>query len=601
MDHAIYPFYKANIHEKRMAAYVVRAVPLILFVTTIGLLVLGVFQYTVILLWVTAILNVAMWLWIVSTACAGIWGSWAVQNMMQNLEGSDNKSNVEGASSSPESQDEVRHIIVIPNYKEDEAMLDETLQSLSEAKGSSRFFVVLGMEARESEAREKAERLKEKHASSFAKLTATFHPTMLEEVHADGSRNPEVPGKASNCKFAVAQAFKDVSMDADFALESSVLTVADADVFLHPHYFDYISKEFASLREAGDDQHKWTLWQSPQLSWRNFYDCPVVSRTWGYISSMWEFGGVSELSLGGHHMVFSAYSLPLQLAEAAQCWDGDIIAEDHHSYMKSFYYGAYMSKKVKSEEKTSATGWQSVKSPVLVHPVMLPAKSTSVNSADGYWATWQERWSQATRHTQGVAEISYALLATWDLLCTLSLQDFSFSFILKLIKVVMKPMMMHVTSTLQAIALATLTLYWLFSGRQVPMCPNTLSVVIPFCLIMFANYRFLKVAFVDPGLKDKKGSLWHAADSGTKPWCGSVHFAIVAMIVVDIALFLGPIMAVYGALAEIIAYWNVCFRGNVFTYVTASKSLAGKSEYGSMDTAKEPPALGAEIGIAEKA
>merc|ERR1719162_2427139 len=109
----------------------------------------------------------------------------------------------------------------------------------------------------------------------------------------------------------------------------------------------------------------------------------------------------------------------------------------------------------------------------------------------------------------------------------------------------MKPTMMHLTSTLQAIALALLTLYWFSSGQRIPMCPNTLSVadpgqdgmyllcglagawvltwpvVIPFCLIMFANYRFLKCAFLDPGLKDSKRSLWHAADGGTKPWCGS--------------------------------------------------------------------------------
>ena len=31
---------------------------------------------------------------------------------------------------------------------------------------------------------------------------------------------------------------------------------------------------------------------------------------------------------GGHHMVFSGYSLPLQLAYQAESWDGDVIAED---------------------------------------------------------------------------------------------------------------------------------------------------------------------------------------------------------------------------------------------------------------------------------
>jgi len=603
-----HPFYQVNIHEKRLAAYVARALPMFLLILTVSLLTYGVFtRHTMMMLSVAAILNVAMWLWINLTAIYGLFGAWAVQDLMTELE----KENGAQQDADAESQDKVHHVIVLPNYKEEQEMLDETLENLKQAHGSASFYVVLAMEAREADARSKAEALQEKHGKSFAKISATYHPANLEETHLDGSANPEVPGKASNLKWAVSQAHRSMSADGIANLDSTVLTVADADVFFHPSYFTYVSKEFNRLKKAGLDEHKWTLYQAPQLPWRNFYDSPVVSRTWGYISSLWEFGGTSELRYGGHHMIFSAYSLPLQLAEKAQCWDGDVIAEDHHTYLKSFYYGAY---------KFQAANPEILWSPVKVHAVMLPAKSTSVNSSDGYWATWKERWHQATRHTQGVAEVSYAALAAWEMFATVPVYSINGAMLWKVFKVVMKPLMMHVVSTLQGIALAVVTLYWLYSGMEIQGCPNwfhwyevdifqgetlicglagawvlTWPVVIPFTLIMAANYSFLSVCFLTPGEQAASRSLWHSADGGVKPWFGSARTTTAIIIAIDAIIFLGPIMAVYGVAAEILAYWNVLFKGNFFTYITASKALgAGATTYGSMDSTKAA-APGAEV------
>eukprot|EP00931_Biecheleriopsis_adriatica_P053108 TRINITY_DN3102_c0_g1_i2.p1 TRINITY_DN3102_c0_g1~~TRINITY_DN3102_c0_g1_i2.p1 ORF type:complete len:623 (-),score=124.37 TRINITY_DN3102_c0_g1_i2:55-1923(-) len=604
-------FYKANIHERRTAAYVARAFPFVLFMLVLALLLWGVFFNTVVLLWVTATLNVAMWLWIVSTAIACIDGAYNVQDVLRSVEEPKpaKASEVATTGSTQESQELPKHVIVLPNYKEDEEMLAETLQNLQEAKGSKDFIVVLAMEAREKESRTKAESLQAKHDSSFALLHACFHPSTLEEIHQDDSSDPEVPGKASNLKYAVEQALKEVSTRSEFSKDSTILTVADADVFFHPSYFDYIGQEFVKLREDGKEQHKWTFWQAPQLSWRNFYECPVVSRTWGYISSLWEFGGVSELRTGGHHMVFSAYSLPLQLAADVQCWDGDVIAEDHHSYLKTFFFGAHRMYQVPPH-------WMS--SPVKVQPVMLPVKSTSVNSSEGYWASWTERWSQATRHAQGVAEVSYAYLTAWDMLCSVPMSALSFSFLVKLVKVIMKPTMMHLVSTMQAIALAVLTLCWLASGNELQMCPETLTlfnwgqagdtilcglagawvltwpVVVPFALIITANYLMIRIAFLEPAENHKNRSLWHAADGCVEPFHGSKRARTMGLILIDIVIFLGPIMAVYGVVAEMLAYWNVMIRGNSFTYVSASKAL-GSTVYGSTGRSEEPAAKGSEI------
>jgi len=604
-EQSVYPFYKVNIHEARAAAHVARSLPFLVFMTIVGLLIFGVFWNAVLLLTVTATLNVAMWLWVVSTAVFCMLGVDAAEEQLR-------KAGAE-ASSGPcevESQDNVRHTIVIPNYKEDAGILETTLESLSEARGSAHFIVVLAMEDREAEGRDKAAKMEDKFKDKFFKIFSTHHPQKLQERHLDGTECPELPGKASNVKWAVKQVCKESKIS-----DRDVLTVCDADVIMHPNYFEHISSEFVKLKE--DKSHLHTMWQAPQLPWRNFYESPVVSRVWGYISSLWEFGGVSSVMYGWHHMVFSAYSLPLELARDVECWDGDIIAEDHHAFLKAWFYSAYMMSQKKEEEVVPRL--------VRVKPVMLPAKSTSVNSPVSYWSSWAERWQQAKRHAQGVAEVSYAALAAWDMLGSVPVTSLGIQFMWMLFKVVFKPVMMHLVATTQAIALAVLTIYWVTHHYEVPWCPEKLvltemlssgdtllcglagawvltwPIVIPFGLLMVANFMMLRKCFILPGEQDKKLT-WHKADGGVVPfdswWLGplrgSKSFTMVTLLMFDCIVCLGPIMAFYGVLVEILAYWNVFVRGNHFEYVTASKSMDRKSAYGAVESAKAPPALGNE-------
>ncbi|CAJ1380307.1 unnamed protein product [Effrenium voratum] len=619
-------FYRVNIHEERAAAYIVRFIPFGLLLVTVCFLALGVYRSSSLLLWITATLNVAMWLWIVSVAVTCILGVRVAQDEISKADGqmcpeptSDNQpekqpeTEPKGTPEGGRSQDKVRHIIAIPNYKEDKDILQVTLNSLIEARGSKDFIVVLAMEDREGlQGSQKAKELQAAFKDHFAEIILCFHPEGIKEMHLDGSWDPEVKGKASNVKFAVKKVCEDIQERSEY----DVLTIIDADVILHPMYFHRINESFAKLKDEGNEEHTCTFWQAPQLPWRNLDESPAVSRVWGYISSLWEFGGVSGLLCGGHHMVFSGYSLPLNLAEQAQCWDGDIIAEDHHAFLKAWFYFVFESRK--KEASSNAL--------VRVRPVMLPAKSTSVVSPDGYWATWYERWNQAKRHAQGVAEFSFALLAAWDMLCSLPATSVGPGFLWQLFRVVLKPFMMHIVATLQAVSLAVLTCYWFASGRQIPGCPEQLMltstgdtllcglagawvltwpIVIPFCFLLVANILMISICFVMPNAekeKPKVASIWHSEDGGVKPWeswmlgpfQGSQHFKVLCIVVFEVLVCLGPIMAVYGVGVEILAYWNVMVRGNHFEYISAPK--ASKMDYGSMAIAQEAISKKAHTG-----
>jgi hypothetical protein len=399
------------------------------------------------------------------------------------------------------------------------------------------------------------------------------------------------------------------------SIRSVVLTVADADCMFHPCYFSTISKDFNTLREAPEGDQMWCMWQAPQLSYRDHWKAPLPSRIWTYVSSMYEFGGTSSLYWGGHHMVFSGYSLPLQLAIDGKSWDGDVIAEDHHCYIKNLFYSAHYSA-VSAQRPDACDRWSDGCQPKLqVRPIFLPVKSSPVISSQGYWQTYVERWHQAKRHAQGVAEFPYALLVCWDLVCTLPMRSWSLALVYKMTRVLMRLWCMHVLPVCQGLSLGVITMYWLANKQQLHLCPNdailhtkhledsfdyllcalagawTLvwPIVIPFVLVVLANYLFVLTAFLQPASAESAEKFsWNREDGALPTWCGSKRFATLLIIAIDIPCFLSIMMIPYGLIACLLSYWHVCFYGNRFNYITAAKAAkeSGELQYGTM---KEAP------------
>lgn len=632
----LYKFYKANIHEKRVAAYVCRFAPLASVVIVSGVCFYGFMKEQVLLLSMSAFFNVSLWMWAVSMAVTSIYAS---VFMLQDLElGPLQKATQKlppppatcgeavcndyslggcsgGTGESGTGGRGVVHLIVLPNYKEDERMLAETLRSLAEAEDSNNFWIVLGMEAREGEAgKQKAERLQMRFGSKFARVFTTCHPENLTERHLDGSEDMEVPGKASNLKYAVAKGYQECS-DAGIHLDSVMLTVADADCIFHPRYFGQVGHEFQHLRaneEKGGSQHRWTMWQAPQLPYRNYYTAPVVSRVWSYIASTYEFGGLSGTAFGQHHMVYSSYSMPLLLAHDAGAWDGDVVAEDHHAWLKCFYYSLY---EAALQEPGKANSGAIVRPhpTIQIRPVFLPVKSTSVAS-ENWWQSWADRWFQAKRHAQGVAELSYALLATYDACrtCLWRKNMLTWRRCCRLGQVLVRIWCMHVLPICQTICLGMLTIKWVWHKRSIQGCPDRLwffgnlndpikeeqyllcglagawvltwPVVIPWALIVVSNFILIHQVFLRPAVYNRYESIWHSED-GKVPNQGRIshNFTALGLILLDTIFGMSWILVPYGFLVEIVAYFNVAFYGNRFSYVTASKWVGDEDNAGDVE------------------
>jgi hypothetical protein len=289
-------------------------------------------------------------------------------------------------------------------------------------------------------------------------------------------------------------------------------------------------------------------------------------------------------------MTFSSFSLPLELVIEASPWDGDVIADDHHCYLKCFLYSVYQqasqhARGHKSNGKVSG----GLDPPLVVRPILLPVKSTSV-VADGCLSSWLARFEQAKRHSQGVAEFSYVLLGVFNLLRTLPRKTYSWALARKLWRVVLLPFSINMLPICQTFPLAAISIMWFLNGKEIPQCPSSLwlemgnplfytcvfaggwnlgiNVAVPLILVALSNAYMLDACFVQPG--KKAATFWHREDGGLPATLGSKRLTVLCLVAMDIAL-LPAVMPIYGLIPAVMAYWNCLVRGNRFNFISATK------------------------------
>src|SRR3989338_1496321 len=90
---------------------------------------------------------------------------------------------------------EIKHFIIIPNFKEPLYKLEASISSLTQSDYPyQNIYLVLAFEKRETEAKNKAISLEKKYKQNFVDVLTTFHLLLPDEV----------PGKASNQKIGRA-------------------------------------------------------------------------------------------------------------------------------------------------------------------------------------------------------------------------------------------------------------------------------------------------------------------------------------------------------------------------------------------------------------
>lgn len=215
---------------------------------------------------------------------------------------------------------DMSHILIIPNYKEVTAKLRDTMNSLAtQTLPPKQLYVVLAMEDREEEAKERARILIEEFKPIFGDIFATYHPDI------DG----EVKGKSSNQAFAGKEAYQRLVETGKINLDYTTISSVDADSIFDKQYFAYLSYAFLTNPKPYN-----TFWQSANVNYNNFWAVPAPIRVISFFGSLWR---TAQLIQGDRLLVNSTYSLSFKMLVEIGYWDTDVIPEDYRILFKAFY------------------------------------------------------------------------------------------------------------------------------------------------------------------------------------------------------------------------------------------------------------------------
>ncbi|KAJ3391709.1 hypothetical protein HDU84_005471 [Entophlyctis sp. JEL0112] len=270
--------------------------------------------------------------------------------------------------------DDVDHVIIIPGYKESEDTWCETLDVLaSHSRAVSHYKICLAMEQADEKAEQMAMMLVSRYIDCFLQVVYTIHPKGLPG---------ETAGKHSNVSWAARQMTRKSK-----SVKSDIITVMDCDTAFAEDYFLAITCHFAS---ASKQDRMMQMFAPSTVFDRNADDVPVFVRLADMIWSAGVMGNYVPFS--PISIPCSAYSLPMELAQAVDFWDvgSEGLGEDMHMFLKIFF---------------------ATEGRVTVTPVYSPASCCNIEGkkGSGVIGAMYARYGQAKRHLWGCLDSGYAL------------------------------------------------------------------------------------------------------------------------------------------------------------------------------------------------
>ena len=261
----------------------------------------------------------------------------------------------------------VRHIVIIPTYKEPLHILERTINSLAvQDFPTHQIIPVLAMEAKEpkEERERKVKELQKIFKKNFDQIYVTVHTLDVGEV----------TGKASNEKFAAIWMKKNYIDKNKIDINYITATSCDADHKYHPKHFANLTYKFL------DDPHRFKkFWQPSVMFYNNIWEIPAITRVPNSLMSIWN---LSQLPRRDKLINAQNYTLSFKLLDEVGYWDADKIPEDWGIFFKAFY---------------------KVGGGIEVEPIYLPLLADAAQSTS-FWKTIQNQYQQIQRWAWGVSD-----------------------------------------------------------------------------------------------------------------------------------------------------------------------------------------------------
>jgi len=265
----------------------------------------------------------------------------------------------------------VRHLIILPMYKEAHVVVRETFEKLAHcAYPKERMMVVLALEERAGEfAQEIGRKIEAEYAHQFGDFMITTHPKDIPG---------ELAGKGSNEAWAGEHA-REVINKKGWKYEDVLASVFDVDTQIGEQYFARLTYLYCTV----DDPIR-AIYQPVPLFNNNVYEAPALARVISFSCTFWNMMQQSRPHL---MRSFSSQSIPFAALDKIGFWIRDAVSEDSRIFVQGLlaYDGVFR-----------------------VVPMVYPI-SMDVNVDKNWWRTTINQYKQQRRWAWGSEDVVFAL------------------------------------------------------------------------------------------------------------------------------------------------------------------------------------------------
>ena len=223
--------------------------------------------------------------------------------------------------------DSIVHLIFLPTYKEPEAVVDQSLASLTKVQyPADKLFVVLCGEAKDAQRfRTIAANMEAKYGKAFFRFLVTEHP---QDVPG------EVAGKGSNTAYA-GRIAKGIIDELKVPYEKIVVSSLDVDTVVHPQYLACLTYHYLTVPNPTHASY-----QPLAVYSNNVWESPFLMRVVAMSTTFWL---MTEQMRPERLFTFSSHSMPFQALVDVGFWQSDIVTEDSRIFVQGFveYDGNY--------------------------------------------------------------------------------------------------------------------------------------------------------------------------------------------------------------------------------------------------------------------
>jgi len=226
------------------------------------------------------------------------------------------------------SHEHLKHMIIYPFYKEEYEVIEKGIRALEDSSyDSKKVIVVLAPEERAGEeALSIAQRLKERHASSFGHFFVAPHPADVPG---------EMPGKGSNIAHAIEVVRIELLDPHSIAYKNVIVSAFDIDTVVYPEYFGCLTWHFLTA----ENPYR-TSFQPVPLYNNNIWEAPALSRVVASSGTFWQ---MIQQERPEKLATFSSHSVSFQTLYEIGYWQKNMVSEDSRIYWNAFvaYDGDY--------------------------------------------------------------------------------------------------------------------------------------------------------------------------------------------------------------------------------------------------------------------